>query len=391
MSRRVIVLGGGPIGIETAVLAETRGFQTTVVEQSEVGAHIARWEHVRFFSPWALNRSPWGVAALQAAGIALAPANEFPMGREYLDLYLRPLVRAGGLSPRIRWGTSVLGVARRRALKGELVGGRGDAGPFMVSVVGPGGHEFLEADIVFDATGTYGQPNAFGPGGLNFPGEREVADLIEHWIPDATGRVRGTYANRHVLLVGNGHSAATTLQLLTDLRETEPDTRVTWALGAKPIPYSEPLDDPLPLRLELCRFANRTAAGETEGVAPMHEPIVDVQRRGDRAQVTFGDGTTVDVDQIVSNVGYRPDLDITRELQVHHCYASDGPIKLAATLLDDVERTDCLAQETPGLDALRSPETDFWVVGSKSYGRNSNFLLRVGFEQIESILLDAHV
>ena len=123
----------------------------------------------------------------------------------------------------------------------------------------------------------------------------------------------------------------------------------------------------------------------------MHEPIVDVQRRGDRAQVTFGDGTTVDVDQIVSNVGYRPDLDITRELQVHHCYASDGPIKLAATLLDDVERTDCLAQETPGLDALRSPETDFWVVGSKSYGRNSNFLLRVGFEQIESILLDAHV
>ena len=35
-----------------------------------------------------------------------------------------------------------------------------------------------------------------------------------------------------------------------------------------------------------------------------------------------------------------------------------------------------------GADTLRNPEPDFYVIGSKSYGRNSQFLIRVGLEQV---------
>ena len=38
-------------------------------------------------------------------------------------------------------------------------------------------------------------------------------------------------------------------------------------------------------------------------------------------------------DTLVSHVGFRPSYDIARELQIHVCYASEGPMKLAATLL----------------------------------------------------------
>ena len=91
---------------------------------------------------------------------------------------------------------------------------------------------------------------------------------------------------------------------------------------------------------------------------------------------------TWDVDRVIANVGYTPDNGIYRELQVHECYASLGPMKLAAALL---KGGDCLQQTGHGPDSLRNPEPNFFILGAKSYGRNSDFLLRVGFEQVREV------
>ena len=55
-----------------------------------------------------------------------------------------------------------------------------------------------------------------------------------------------------------------------------------------------------------------------------------------------------------SQVGYRPSYDLASELQVHLCYASEGPMKLASSLLsaklkamasgDAAGANDCLKQ-----------------------------------------------
>ena len=37
-------------------------------------------------------------------------------------------------------------------------------------------------------------------------------------------------------------------------------------------------------------------------------------------------------------------------------------------------------------DALKSPESRFYIIGMKSYGRSSKFLMRIGYEQVESIM-----
>lgn len=61
---------------------------------------------------------------------------------------------------------------------------------------------------------------------------------------------------------------------------------------------------------------------------------------------------------------------------------------LASALLSS--SADCLEQESHGADALRSPEPDFFILGSKSYGRNKDYLLKVGWEQVAEVfsLLD---
>ncbi|MFP5289176.1 MAG: hypothetical protein ACLGI9_25800, partial [Thermoanaerobaculia bacterium] len=71
-------------------------------------------------------------------------------------------------------------------------------------------------------------------------------------------------------------------------------------------------------------------------------------------------------------------------LQVHECYATCGPIKLSAALLG-AAAGDCLAQTSHGAETLMNPEPGFFILGIKSYGRNSTFLLRVGWDQVSEV------
>ena len=99
-----------------------------------------------------------------------------------------------------------------------------------------------------------------------------------------------------------------------------------------------------------------------------------------------GNGGTeaIDVDRILSLTGYVGDAQLYRQLQVHECYATSGPMKLSAALLG-AAGGDCLTQTTHGVDTLTNPEPGLFILGSKSYGRNNTFLMRVGWEQVGEV------
>ncbi len=387
--QRVAILGGGPIGVETAARVVREGHEVAVYETGTIGEHVRKWDHVRFFSPWALNRSGWGKALLAAQGVELAPEDEFPTGEEYRRRYLEPLLDAISEKIELHEDTKVLGVTRKEALKGDFIGdSRRTKGPFLIRVQGPQGVRFDEADIVIDATGVLSQPNWLGPGGLPALGEEKLNGEVIRRIPDVDGEDKGL-AGRRVLVVGNGHSAMTSLDRLTILRETHPDTEVVWAFRHDASSREEIENDPLPERARLDRLGNLASLNQLPGVEALaHSMVRAIQTKNDRLEVILErpEGMeTVTVDRVVSNVGYRPDTSLTRELQVHLCYASDGPMKLAASLMG-ADSADCLDQEAGGADTLANPEPDFYVLGAKSYGRNSNFLLKVGFGQIEAMM-----
>ena len=89
-------------------------------------------------------------------------------------------------------------------------------------------------------------------------------------------------------------------------------------------------------------------------------------------------------DEIVANVGYRPDIKPFEELQIHRCYATEGPIKLAAHLLGE-SSDDCLQQTSGGVALLMNPEPNFYIVGAASYGRDARFLLQTGLKQVSEL------
>lgn len=394
MGKHIAIIGAGPIGLEAAIRALDAGHRVTVIERDRVAANVRRWGHVRFFSPWSMNVSSRGIEIVEAAGFDRPDPAAFPTGFEFGDRYLRPLsdhVRAHGA---LVEGVTVVSIGRDGQLKANHVGSaERSESSFRLLVRDGAGHErYLTADIVFDCSGTWGNPNYLGPGGLPALGERALRNRICWVIPDVLGDDRADYANQTTMVVGAGYSAITTLNLLLELTNQAPETRVVWVTRATEAPYERVEDDPLPERDRLAELGNRLAAEDDhvdyygdawiEALHTIAEGRIRVQVRVDGEP-----GVEIDVDNVIANVGYRPDVSLYRELQVHQCYASDGPMKLAAKLLSESGAGgDCLKQSAGGVEVLLNPEPDFYILGAKSYGRNSAFLLRIGLEQIDAVL-----
>ena len=393
-SPRIAILGAGPIGLETALYARYLGYKVQLYERAHTpAANVLRWGHVSLFTPFAMNASPLGIAAIQAQN----PSWQRPLATEQLtgsELYQRywlPLATSDLVAGVLKCDTEVLAIARQGWLKHEGVGdpNRGEA-PFSLMLRHADGTEATAlAEVVIDCSGTYGNHNWMGPGGIPALGEMAAADRIEYGLPDVLGAEKNRYLGVHTLVVGAGYSAAT---VVTNLAQLSDDTKVTWITRDENSAPIQRIDgDRLPARDALARYANALATEDTASVN--HRPattIVALHYRAElgnwEVELTGQQPGKFLFDRIIANVGYRPNKQIYRELQVHECYASDGPMQLAAQLLSQAGNSaDCLDQISCGPASLCNPEPNFYILGSKSYGRGSNFLLSIGLEQIRDL------
>ena len=54
----ILIIGAGPLGLETALYARYLGYDVIACEAGDVGSHVKQWEHVEMFSPFSMNASP---------------------------------------------------------------------------------------------------------------------------------------------------------------------------------------------------------------------------------------------------------------------------------------------------------------------------------------------
>ena len=388
----IAILGGGPIGLEAALAAAERGLSFTVYEAAgAVGGYVREWGHVRAFTPWGMNVSERAERFLGAADMEVPSGPGLPTGRELVDRLLEPLASLPVLASRLRLRSRVLAVAREGLLKHEEIGSERRAlAPFRILVAEPGGGERIEtADVVIDCTGTYGHPNRLGDGGIPAAGERAFEGRIGRAIPDVA-REPAAWAGRTVLLTGAGHSAQTAARDLAALARHAPGTKVIWAVRSTAPTWGAVADDPLPERAALNAAAAQIAGGASNAIDVRTGAVTEaLTGRDGRVVATLRNGgrEEVEVDRILALNGGVGDASLYRQLQVHECYATSGPMKLAAALLGEAgARGDCLTQDAHGPETLVNPEPGFFILGSKSYGRNSQFLLRVGWQQVEDVM-----
>jgi pyridine nucleotide-disulfide oxidoreductase len=387
---RIAILGAGPTGLEAALAAAESGFPFTVYEASSgVAGNVRAWGHVRLFTPWEMNVSSRMRGHLEAAGREVPDGSGWPTGDELAERLLEPLAALPEMAPNLRLGTRVLSVGREGLLKHEEIATaeRGRR-PFRLLLSDDSGRECTEtAEVVIDATGTWENPNTLGDAGIDAPGERALAGEIRRDIPDFIGEA-ASWAGKRVLLAGAGHSAQTAARDLARLAQEAPGTEVIWLLRNPEPGWGSHPGDPLPARAELAAEAAVLAAGASPAVKARRGAVVEeIAKPNGRFEVVLRNGggrERIDVDRVLSLTGSVGDHGLYRQLQVHECYATCGPINLSAAILG-AGSADCLAQTTHGAETLKNPEPNFFILGAKSYGRNNTFLMRIGWEQVGEV------
>ncbi|VXB95412.1 FAD dependent oxidoreductase family protein [Arthrobacter sp. 9AX] len=381
----VAVIGAGPVGLAAAAHLLERGLEPLVFETgTTAGAAIEQWRHIRLFSPWRFNLDAAALRLLEPTGWEPPRPTALPYGGELIDNYLAPLAALPQVASRLQTGARVIAVTRQ-GLDKTHVKDR-DTTAFTVRVEHADG-ETRDHTVaaVIDASGTWSRRNPLGTSGLPAIGEEAAADRISAPLPDVTGRDRAAFAGRRVLVVGAGHSAANTLISLADLAKEEPDTRILWAVrGASAGKvYGGGDADGLPARGQLgARVRRLVEAGKVE----LHTGfgISSLKTLPSHVAVEAVDGRTLEADVVIPCTGFRPDLNILRELRLNLDPAIEAPLELGPLI--DPEFHSCGTVPPHGAKLLAHPDKDLYIVGMKSYGRAPTFLLATGYEQVRSVV-----
>jgi hypothetical protein len=379
----IAVLGAGPIGLEAALYARYLGYNVNIYERGSAGENVRRWGHVRMYTRFGENRSPLALAALhtQDPHWTRPHDNELLIGAEYVDRFLVPLSQSDLLVDGLHEQTEVMAVGRDGLRKDDLAEdeSRGDW-MFRLLLRNANGQESIElADIVIDTTGMGGNSCWIGQGAIPAIGELALRSEIEYAFPDILGTQHSRYADRHTLVVGDILWTAATLNALVRLAEQSPSTKITWLSDrgygsdegkASPEPIRR-IDEPAsPDRALLVRQANDLATAGHPALTYLPATMVDAVERLDdrkfRVKLIGRHAGEVECNNIVANVGCRPDYRFLQELQISS---------------DPVTETPTLARGS----GLITTEPNFYVLGAKSYGRRDDFLIRNGLDQIREL------
>ena len=382
----VAIIGAGPIGLAAAAHLVERGMDFVIFEAGDrAAASVRQWGHTRLFSPWKHLVDPASRRLLEAQGWQLPDPERAPTGTELVEKYVAPLAALEPIASRTRTRVEVIAVTRegmdRTRTRGRF------ATPFALRIRSADGSvEEVAARAVIDASGTYRSPNSLSSSGLELLGMTEIADRVAPALPDVLGRDRARFAGRRTTVVGAGHSAANTLLALASLARDEPGTTVTWLIrNAQAVRVSSSPDDELEGRAVLGSRVDRAVADGRISVLDGFE-IIRGRAAGEGVELIghrHGDVVTHTTDVVVNATGFRPDLEMLREIRLELDEIVEAPRRLAPLIDPNVHS--CGTVEPHGFRELTHPEKGFFVVGMKSYGRAPTFLLATGYEQVRSV------
>jgi len=387
--KTVAIIGGGPVGLAAAAHAMERRLVPIVLEAGpHVGQSVRQWGHVRMFSPWEYNIDSAAARLLNPTGWNSPDPKQYPTGAELVDRYLAPLADRTLLRGRIYTSSRVTAIARVGFDKLKTKGR--EHAPFEVHYQNGAGPEWVQADSVIDASGSWSSSNPAGANGLLAIGEAQSRERIAYTMPDVLQRDRARYAGKRVAVLGSGHSAVGTLLDVAEVKQSAPATEIIWILrGDRPEKaFGGGINDKLVARGELgVRLARVVADGTIAVHSGFH--VTHVSFKDEQLRIGAGQscrGRNVIADELIVATGFRPDLSFLRELRLSLDPALESPLALAP-LIDPNEHS-CGTVRPHGALELAQPESGFYISGMKSYGRAPTFLIRTGYEQARSIVAD---
>jgi hypothetical protein len=265
----VLVIGGGPVGIEAALYARFLGYYVSIFEARRVAHRMLDWHHRPLALPVSQTTTPLGHAAIAAQNPTYRrpdPDRVFT-GREYAEEYLLPLAKTDLLFDDIHFLSPVVDLSRIATYRRDGVCPQQRCNDEFRAVV-QGQHRgpwSARGDCVLDCRGHAIEPIGMGPGGGLAIGEQELGnELMLHAPRDRKFETKAVLGKR-VGLMGEDALACQCVEDWISHVPTEPGTRLVWLVR----PSSESVSDrvaTLRTRIESTSIRQQVLCIETRGV-----------------------------------------------------------------------------------------------------------------------------
>jgi hypothetical protein len=341
------------------------------------------------WTTFAESSSPLGIGAIRAQNVAYSPpaATDHLTYGEWFERYLKPLSETDLIADHIRRNAKVAAIGKVELRKsdcpsGDLNRGNWDFRLLLFDFEKVETEWIATADIVFDCGGR--EVGRYGHGGLLAPMERFWhGPSIAYEIPDP-----GNYSGKSVLVAGDQPETA---ELIVQLCRLDPAAKITWITPREPespddVPLGGSADDTLPARRSDVEKVHRLVQNGVVTWWPgvWIERLIDVQVASVTLELSGGREGEYTFDALISQSGNSPDWTCTSELQLDICPITDAPRPFSEYLR---KRPSPYSVEYPAPDpaALITSEPNYYVLGSKSFGRIPGFLYQHGLRQIRDV------
>ncbi len=351
----ILVIGAGPIGLAMAAKLTKTNLNFIILEKgTSVGANILEWGHVSLFTNWAENMDTDARHILQEHGIALPPLDTHPTGKEFVEKYLRPLSKTAVLGDKIMLDAAVTHIEYEKSKK-----------LFKATYFVDGQYHILKSRVVIDASGTWGNFN------------RLATDAVTNNIMYGIARASVAYSNKTLAVVGSGHSAMNSLQALASLELKG----LHWLIRGKAPKFGK------------SKVGGRSNTLENDIKQLLEQQKVELhpnfliehihKNDGHLALHAQSSACLAGIDELIVNAGTYPDYSFVPEMSLD----IDERFMCARTLAPKIDPSLHTCSSTSyGFEDTLLTQLPYFVVGMKSFGKASNFLLLTGYNILGDLL-----
>jgi hypothetical protein len=228
----IAVIGGGPMGIETAIYGRFLGYFVSIIEERRVAHRMLDWHDRPLDVEVQQCTTTLGHAAILSQYpeyVRRAPTDRYT-GRTYADEYLLPLAKTDLLFDDIHFLSPVSDVSRLQThIDDAIVSQERCNDEFRIVVQGRHrGTWISRADVVIDCRGQSQKRSGIGPGGGQAIGESELKDaFLKHTPLDRKFEAK-QIAGKRICLVGQSVQAAQFAMEFLQHTSGLADTRLHW-------------------------------------------------------------------------------------------------------------------------------------------------------------------